>query len=211
MTSARLLLASASPRRAELLRQIGVSFEVVAQDIDETPGKAEQAVDYVQRMAAEKAGAALASLALEEEAGGVQQHKTVVLASDTTVVCAGQVLGKPADEDEAVAMLLALAGREHEVMTAVCVGTAGRRESRLSISRVTFREIAEDEARTYWHTGEPSGKAGAYAIQGMGAIFVASITGSYSGVMGLPLFETANLLAAFGIPVWSMSAFGESS
>lgn len=193
MTTSRLILASASPRRSQLLRQIGVEFLVNAQDIDETPREREAPDDYVQRMADEKAAAALGA--------PDRQSTDTVIASDTSVVSGDKILGKPASEDEAVEMLLSLSDREHEVMTAVTVANSERQEHRLSVSRVRFRAIGEAEARSYWRTGEPQGKAGAYAIQGLGAIFVCSIEGSYSGVMGLPLYETAQLLAAFEIPV----------
>lgn len=191
MTTPSLILASASPRRQELLRQIGVGFAVQAQDIDETPRPGEHPETYVQRMAAEKAAAARSAF-----------PDAVVLAADTTVVCAGQILGKPADEAEAVAMLTSLSGRDHQVLTAVAVGNGDATQQALSRSTVSFRNISASEAQRYWQTGEPRGKAGAYAIQGYAAVFVCALQGSFSGVMGLPLFETASLLAEFNIPVW---------
>lgn len=193
MTASRLVLASASPRRSQLLRQIGVEFVVSAQDINETPHELEAPRDYVQRMADEKAVAALGA--------PDRRDSDIVIASDTSVVSGTTILGKPASEAEAIEMLLSLSGREHEVMTAVTVINSERKEQQLSVSRVHFRQIEETEARDYWQSGEPKGKAGAYAIQGLGAIFVRWIEGSYSGVMGLPLFETAQLLAAFNVPV----------
>ncbi len=202
MTHPRLILASASPRRAQLLAQIGAEFEVCAQDIDESQHSGESPASYVQRMADEKAAAAWASLS---DSGG-----RVVIASDTTVVCAGQVLGKPVDEKDGSTMLQLLAGREHEVMTAVTISDGSKQLRDLTISQVVFRDIGEDEARAYWQTGEPQGKAGGYAIQGLGAVFVAGLRGSYSAVMGLPLFETARLLAEFNVPVWC-SVAGEIS
>ena len=202
MTTPRLVLASASPRRSQLLRQIGVDFLVSAQDIDETPRADETPSDYVQRMADEKAAAALGM-------SGRESSDTVI-ASDTSVVCGDRILGKPADEEEAVEMLLSLSNREHQVMTAVTVANNERQEQQLSVSRVHFRPVNEAEARDYWRTGEPQGKAGAYAIQGLGAVFVRAINGSYSAVMGLPLYETAQLLAAFDIPV-GKSLTGEES
>ena len=201
MTGPRLILASASPRRSQLLSQIGVEHIVSAQDIDESVRADESPHAYVQRMADEKAAAALAA---GSEVGDL------VLASDTSVVADDLILGKPASEDEAVSMLLSLADREHEVITAVTVANAERWQNAISVSRVRFRAISEEEARSYWRSGEPSDKAGGYAIQGIGAIFVESISGSYSGVMGLPLFETAQLLNAFGMQILPAAA-GETA
>jgi septum formation protein len=199
MAIPRLILASASPRRQDLLVQIGVQFDVRAQDIDETPHPDEAPETYVQRMAAGKAAVALAAF-----------PEAVILAADTTVVCDDLVLGKPVDEADAVAMLSRLSGREHQVLTAVCVSDRRQSQQALSRSTVNFRSITSDEARRYWHSGEPRGKAGAYAIQGLGAVFVAGLQGSYSGVMGLPLFETAELLAKFKQPVWQPADTEES-
>ncbi|HEU0225251.1 MAG TPA: Maf family protein [Steroidobacteraceae bacterium] len=189
-----IILASASARRSRLLAQIGVRHEVMAMDLDETLCEDEAARDYVARLAREKAEAAQGRL------GG--RDGRPVLAADTAVVFDGRVYGKPADEDECVAILTALAGRTHEVLTAIALLHAGALTTAASASRVTFREIAEAEIRRYWATGEPAGKAGAYAIQGMGAVFVSHIEGSHSGVMGLPLFETATLLDAAGVGRW---------
>lgn len=194
MTSPRVILASASPRRQALLRQIGVDCEVCPQDIDESRQPGEAPKVYVRRMADEKAEAALGS--------GRHGEGVVIVASDTSVVCDEAVLGKPETEAEALSMLQLLAGREHQVLTAVTVADAGQRGQALSESRVLFRDIPADEASRYWQTGEPLGKAGGYAIQGLGAVFVKSLVGSYSGVMGLPLFETARLLAEFGVVCW---------
>jgi septum formation protein len=191
MATPQLILASASPRRQELLMQIGVAFEVHAQDIDETPRATESAETYVQRMAVEKARSAQTAF-----------PDALVLAADTTVVCDENVLGKPEDEDDALAMLAQLSGRSHRVLTAVAVASADALRQALSHSEVRFRDISSAEARRYWQTGEPRGKAGAYAIQGLGAVFVADLVGSYSGVMGLPLYETAALLSEFQQPVW---------
>jgi septum formation protein len=192
MTARSLILASASPRRQELLSQIGVRFRVAAQDIDESGRAGEPGEAYVRRIASEKAHSALATLAENE----------VVLAADTTVLCDGQILGKPASESEAVAMLTQLSGREHQVLTAVTVADRDRQQQALGQARVSFRAISEAEARRYWASGEPRGKAGAYAIQGLAAVFVESLSGSYSAVVGLPLFETAALLEEFGINCW---------
>ena len=185
----QLLLASASPRRRELLLQIGVAHRVHATDIDESPLTDESPRALVQRLACEKALAAL------EHAQGLP-----VLGADTVVVLDGHVFGKPVDAADAQGMLLALAGREHQVLSAVALATAaGTAALRLSQSIVTMREISAAEALWYWQTGEPAGKAGGYAIQGRAAQFISALRGSYSGVMGLPLFETAQLLREAGI------------
>ena len=189
-----IILASASARRQELLAQIGISFTVRSQDIDESIGSAELAEDYVMRMAMEKAMSALRQLA-----GSQGGDDTLVLAADTSVVCDADVLGKPSSESDALEMLLRLSGREHRVLSAVMLATKNKQAAQLSESRVTFREISLAEARRYYASGEPEGKAGSYAIQGYGAVFVKQLHGSYSGVMGLPLFETAQLLTEFGV------------
>jgi len=187
--SPRLLLASASPRRSALLAQIGVAHRVHATEIDETPRPGEAATALVERLARGKAAAG------RTQAGGLP-----VLGADTEVVLDGRVFGKPRDAADAVAMLLALAGREHQVLSAVALATAdGRVQSLLSESRVRMRDITPDEAQAYWASGEPRGKAGGYAIQGLAAVFISALSGSFSGVMGLPLYETAQLLGAAGI------------
>jgi septum formation protein len=187
-------LASGSPRRRELLQQIGVSFRVVGTAVDEAFRVAETAPAYVLRLAAAKA-----------DAGWERSRDATdvpVLAADTAVVLDGKILGKPADRQDGEGMLRQLSGRTHEVLTAVALRTANGLQSRISRSEVTFRSIAADEAQAYWETGEPSDKAGAYAIQGRAAIFIADLRGSYSGVMGLPLFETAELLRKAGVMRW---------
>ncbi|MGQ4880363.1 Maf family protein [Billgrantia sp. LNSP4103-1] len=189
-----LCLASASPRRRELLGSIGVAVEVRPVDIDETPRPGERPEAYVLRLAREKAlaGGRLSSLP--------------TLGSDTAVVCAGRILGKPADKAEALSMLRMLSGRSHEVLTGVAVtGPAGLLDA-CATTRVRLREIAEEEMAAYWATGEPADKAGGYAIQGLAAIFVERIEGSHSAVVGLPLFETARLLARQGVPLWKGAA-----
>lgn len=194
-----LCLASASPRRRELLRQIGVPHHVLVTDIDESARAGEPAAEYVARVALAKAR--------EAWRDGEARRQLPVLAADTTVVLDGRMLGKPASRAQCVAMLQDLAGRTHEVLTAIALlaGTAQAPVVRalVSRSRVSFRGIDADEAGRYWDTGEPRDKAGGYAIQGRGAVFVAGLSGSYSGVMGLPLFETAGLLGEAGIPVWT--------
>lgn len=185
-----LVLASASPRRRELLAQIGVPHRVLAVDLDEGRRPGEAVEDFVQRLALDKALAGWRTLPAVERAP--------VLGADTLVVLDGEPLGKPADRDAALTMLARLSGRSHEVLTAVALVTPEPRV-RLSRSRVSFRPTSAAERRAYWDSGEPVDKAGAYGIQGLGAIFVARLEGSYSGVMGLPLFETAELLAEAGI------------
>ena len=188
-----IYLASQSPRRRELLQQIGVSHAVLRVDVDERLRVDESALDYVTRVALDKALAGRAMLA-----GG---RIAPVLGADTSVVIAGEVLGKPADRAAGIAMLQRLSGTTHEVLSAVALAGASGAAVRVSSSRVTFRTLTKRECTAYWETGEPADKAGGYAIQGLAAVFVARIEGSYSGVMGLPLFETAELLKEFGIPV----------
>jgi septum formation protein len=184
-------LASGSPRRRELLQQIGVSFRVVGTQVDEAVLPGEAPAGYVMRLAAAKADAGW------ERSGDAS--RVPVLAADTAVVLDGRILGKPADRQDAEGMLWQLAGRTHEVLTAVALRSASGLQSRVSRSEVTFRDIAAAEVQAYWETGEPRDKAGAYAIQGRAAIFIADLRGSYSGVMGLPLFETAQLLGEAGL------------
>jgi septum formation protein len=191
---ATLHLASGSPRRRELLAQIGVSFVTLSASIDETALPDEPAERYVERLAREKAQAGLAALAAAADC--------VVLGADTSVVLDGRILGKPESRAEALATLAALSGREHQVLTAVALASAGRIESRVVTSRVRFRPLRAGEAEAYWDTGEPCDKAGSYGIQGLAAVFVSQIEGSYSAVVGLPLCETAQLLEEFGIPCW---------
>jgi septum formation protein len=189
-----IYLASGSPRRRELLQQIGVTFQVLGADLDETALPGESPVAYVSRLAQAKA-----TLGWERsrDSGGVP-----VLAADTAVVLDARILGKPADMNDAIAMLLQLSGRAHQVLTAVALRTAAGLQVKVSHSTVTFRTIDSSEARAYWETGEPCDKAGAYAIQGYAAVFISDLKGSYSGVMGLPLFETAALLKAAGVTCW---------
>jgi septum formation protein len=186
-----ICLASASPRRRELLAQIGVPFRVAGAPVDESRLEGEPPRDYVMRLARAKA-----------LAGRAVDASLPVLAADTTVVIEGALLGKPANQQEAQRMLSRLSGRVHEVLTAVALADSQGVALQLSASQVRFREITEAECTAYWHTGEPCDKAGGYAIQGLGAVFVEWLQGSYSGVMGLPLFETARLLQAAGIGYW---------
>ncbi|WP_044872103.1 Maf family protein [Pseudomonas sp. LFM046] len=191
---ATLYLASGSPRRRELLAQIGVPHVTLIASIDESILSGEGASAYVERLAREKALAGLASLAEPGDA--------CVLGADTAVVLEGRILGKPADREDALATLALLSGREHEVLTAVALADRDRCESQVVSSRVRFRPISRAELESYWASGEPADKAGSYAIQGLGAVFVSRVEGSYSAVVGLPLLETAEMLAGFGIPVW---------
>lgn len=203
----KLILASGSPRRRDLLASIGVRCEVAPVDIDETPLANESAREYVLRLARQKARAGCAAL-MPQLAAGVAD--TRVLGADTALALEGRILGKPRDEVDAREMLLSLSGRRHQVLSgvALCQGDAGggmHCESVLVESRVTFRVITPEEAARYWATGEPADKAGGYAIQGLGAVFVSHLEGSYSAVVGLPLHETAGLLERAGIHAWQVT------
>lgn len=182
-------LASASPRRREVLAQQGYAFDLVPADVAETPAPGEAPADYARRVALAKAlaGAAWTADALP------------VLGADTDVVVDGAILGKPRDRDEALSMLARLSARRHEVHSAVALVAGARRELVHTVTEVEFGAVTPAAAAAYWASGEPSDKAGAYAIQGRGAGFVRAIRGSVSGVVGLPLYETIALLAAFGI------------
>jgi septum formation protein len=192
-----LYLASGSPRRRELLTQIGVPFTSISADIDETPLLDESPAAYVERLARGKAAAGLGLIASSHSLA-----PACVLGADTAVVLDGRILGKPLDQADSLAMLMALSDREHEVLTAIAVLDNQRCESRVVRSLVRFRSISPEEAAAYWASGEPQDKAGGYGIQGLAAVFVAGLNGSYSAVVGLPLCETAELLGHFGIPCW---------
>ncbi len=195
-----LRLASASPRRRELLASIGVAVQIAPVDIDETPHPGETAQDYVARLARAKALVGAGSM---PGAG----FDLPVLGSDTSVVRDGEILGKPVDAEDAFVMLRSLSGRWHQVMTSVAVsGPAGVLEATV-VSDVLMRELQDDEIRNYWRTGEPADKAGGYAIQGLASIFVERVEGSYSAVVGLPLYETASLLRRQRVPVWNGALF----
>jgi septum formation protein len=197
MATPFVYLASQSPRRRELLAQIGVAYEVLvpgaADEIDETPHPGEGPAEYVLRVARDKAVAGRERLRRER----LPSHP--VLAADTTVAAGGSILGKPGSAADAESMLRTLSGRTHQVCTAVALAWDGRIEMALSESNVTMRKLSEDEIARHARTGEPMDKAGGYAVQGRAAIFIERIEGSYSGVMGLPLFETANLLSGAGL------------
>lgn len=184
-----LHLASSSPRRREILQALGLTFTVAAVAVDETPLDTETPEDMVLRLAVAKAAAA--KVAVDD----------LVLGSDTCVVLDGQALGKPRDRDHAVEMLLSLAGRTHLVVSGVALRSSAGTRTALSSTEVRFRKIDHDEALLYWQSEEPRDKAGGYGIQGLGGVFVESISGSYSGVMGMPVFETAELLRDAGVEV----------
>jgi len=186
-----LYLASQSPRRRQLLQMIGVRFEVVDVDVPEVRAAGEPAADYVSRVAREKAGAGLLKLS------GVSG--AVVLGADTEVVLDDDVFGKPADRAQAAVMLQRLSGRTHQVLSALWAVDAGREEHAFSITAVSFAALTPAQIQAYLAHDEWQGKAGAYAIQGRAGAFVSHLAGSYSGVMGLPLFETAQLLERFRI------------
>ncbi len=189
-----IYLASQSPRRRELLKQIGVHYELLAVEVDETPFAGEAPVTYVQRVCRAKAEAGWNAVMMRN----LPCHP--VLAADTTVTIAGDIIGKPDDDEHAAAILRRLSGAQHQVLTAVAVALEGRVEMRLSTTTVTFDTLGEDRIRRYLLTREAHGKAGAYGIQGYAGAFVKHIDGSYTGVMGLPLHETVELLKSFGYP-----------
>ena len=189
MSNPDLHLASASQRRRELLTSLGLSFTFGGVDADESSLPGEAVSEMVLRLATLKARTAFDSGA----------YTVPVLGADTVVVLDDRVFGKPGSKEEALAMLASLSGRAHEVLTGVAVVSNGECQTAVSLTEVRFREIHPDEALAYWQSGEPAGKAGAYAVQGLGGIFVSAIRGSYSGVVGLPVFETAELLRGAGI------------
>lgn len=187
-----LILASASPRRKELLAQIGVAFKQCSVDIDESVLPRELPEDYVRRLACEKSQAGFLS----------NDQQCAVLGADTTVVVDGKILSKPESEDQAVAMLQQLSGRTHQVMTGIALTNKGFTDSQVVVTHVTFKKLDAELCHRYWQTQEPCDKAGGYGIQGYGAVFVERIEGSYSNVVGLPLSETSELLDKIGIKVW---------
>jgi septum formation protein len=180
------------------LQQIGVSFQVIDADVIEIPRSHESPSDYVQRLAREKAEAGLATIKLQSLIA------KPVLGADTIVVINDDILEKPRDAEHAAGMLRQLAGATHQVMTAVALVTQDKQAIKLSVTDVVFRPLTETEILTYWHTGEPCDKAGGYAIQGLGAVFVQQIRGSYTGVVGLPIDQTILLLQEFSVPWWHL-------
>jgi septum formation protein len=195
-----IYLASASPRRSALLTQIGVAHDVRPVDIDEAVRPQEIPADYVLRLASTKADTLWKRLA--------ETECLPVLGSDTTVALGNDVLGKPSNRAEGMAMLRRLSGRTHQVFTGVALRSSHGVESRLSVSDVLFRALNDEEIEAYWLTGEPADKAGGYAVQGRAAVFIERISGSYSGIVGLPLFETASLLATIG---WRVGGDGSNA
>lgn len=199
----RLYLASRSPRRRELLTQMGILFDTLAfrspprqdDDVNETAHDGEAALVYVERVARLKAEHGWRTVEMR------RLMPQLVLAADTTLEFQGEIIGKPTDAGDARAILRRLSGQTHRVLTSVAVAFEGRIESAISISDVTFGAISETEIRRYVATGEPMDKAGAYGIQGRAGMFVEHLSGSYSGVMGLPLYETGVLLKRFGFPL----------
>jgi len=191
----KLHLASSSPRRREILSSLGLVFDIHRVDLDERRLAGETPDQMVLRLATAKARAA-----------PVRGEVDVVVGADTAVVTAGEILGKPVDADEAIRMLELLSGRVHRVVTGVAVRSSRGTSTALSTTEVAFREIGRDEALAYWHTGEPCDKAGAYAIQGLGGAFVTRIEGSYTGVVGLPVYETLSLLGDAGIDIFRVQA-----
>ena len=192
MEKKSLVLASGSPRRKELLSQLGYEFSVLVTDVEECKHAQETAEEYVKRLSLDKALAALSLLGVSDPE---KQH--VVLGSDTVVVSQGQVLEKPADFSDSKRMLTQLANHRHQVMTAVSVVSATQQNTKIVITDVWFKPLSEKEIEQYWQTGEPCDKAGSYGIQGLGGRFVTRIEGSYYAVVGLPLFETDQLLQEF--------------
>ena len=186
MSQINLTLASNSPRRKELLSQLGYQFDCAGSDIDETPHQGESPIDYVKRMAVEKAQAQNSKPA------------TLVLGSDTCVIYQNEILGKPRDFEDARRMLMMLSGEQHQVLTSIAVVSEQAVEVEVVTTQVRFKTLSNKEIVNYWRSGEPKDKAGSYGIQGIGGQFVCHIEGSYSAVVGLPLYETAQLLARHG-------------
>lgn len=199
----QVYLASTSPRRRQLLAQIGVVFQPISVSVDETPLPQESPADYVARLALAKArsGNMVLRQSNQETDNFLQRHPLPpVLGADTCVLLDGKILGKPCNRDHGLAMMASLSGREHWVLSAVAL-VANQEVVSVQESRVRFRPLSLAERQTYWDTGEPLDKAGGYAIQGRAAAFITELCGSYSGVMGLPLFETTELLKLYGIRV----------
>lgn len=194
----KLYLSSQSPRRRALLAELGIPFEALATQVDETPLVAEAAGNYVSRLAQAKAQAGLALLSLAEA-------DAWVLGSDTTVVAEGEILEKPRDYDDFRRMMKLLSGRTHQVMTAVSLVSADQCLNRRVVTDVTFADLSELQMEAYWRSGEPQDKAGGYAIQGLASVFVTRLEGSYSAVVGLPMRETALLLNQAGFSLWNGS------
>jgi septum formation protein len=204
MEPPQIVLASASPRRSQLLHQLGVSHCIEVADVDESPRSGEDPGELALRLAGSKALAVAARLAAASIAANDESRpgQLPILAADTVVVLDRQLFGKPRDRDDALAMLAMLSGRSHRVLSAVALCNKSQLTTRLSESEVRFRELSHEECERYWQTGEPADKAGAYGIQGYASAFVAELRGSYSGVMGLPLYDTSLLLHQAGVAIW---------
>lgn len=199
-TAPELHLASASPRRREILQALGLRFSYAGADVDERQEPAEAAADLVLRLACRKARHAIK-----------ERPKHAIIGADTVVVLDDRVFGKPGSRTDALAMLAALSGRTHEVVTGVAVLHGASEQTAVSRSRVTFRPITTAEAAAYWHSGEPRDKAGSYAIQGLAAIFITELQGSHSGVIGLPVCETAAMLGNIGVHVLAQQNGGTAA
>lgn len=187
-----VLLASSSPRRASLLQQVGLMFETMSPDVDESLAAGEMPVNYVERLSKSKAAAGL-----------IHRPTYVVIAADTVVALGDEVIGKPRDRADGIEMLMRLSGTTHRVLTGVTVASAAESRTKVVASDVSFRAVSDDEAHAYWRTKEPADKAGGYGLQGIGSIFVEKIHGSPSAVIGLPMLETELMLKHFGIDTWS--------
>jgi len=193
MTKPDLYLASSSPRRRELLQQIGIKFELVpGLDVDESLRVEETPEQYVVRLAHEKAVAGFTKISKAEKYHS--QAMLPVLGADTCIALDGEILGKPASRDDGITMLQSLSDRSHKVLTAICLFDGNLEQQYLSTSVVEFKRLELDEIASYWESGEPADKAGAYAIQGIAAKFISNLQGSYSGVVGLPLYELSEML-----------------
>jgi septum formation protein len=180
---ARIILASSSPRRKELLQQLGLDFEIYSPDIDESVREREIVEHYVERLARAKAHAVLGLF-----------PDAIVIAADTSLSCAGKIIGKPQSKQHAFEIWSALSGQWHDVYSGICVASSSKILSTVVRTQVEFQRLSDAEMEKYWATGEPIGKAGAYAIQGIAAQYIPQIRGSYSNVVGLPLYETVQLL-----------------
>lgn len=188
------ILASKSPRRQQLLAQLGYNFECISADIDESIVGGESPYQYVERLARQKAQKVTKNLSSSKK------NPCIVLGSDTSVIVDDQILGKPDDLSHCIEILQQLSDRNHQVLTAIAVCCGEKTSSLVIVTEVFFKKLSKEEITRYWQSGEPQDKAGAYGIQGIGGQFVKQITGSYSAVVGLPLYETTQLLAEFGLP-----------
>ncbi|MBX2838087.1 MAG: Maf family protein [Gammaproteobacteria bacterium] len=201
-----LVLASQSPRRRALLQQLGLNPVVAPAHINEIPHSHESALHLVERLAIGKAQVVSA----EQTRAHPRSTSNIIIAADTVVQLDGDILGKPVDEADGLRMLHSLSGRTHQVITGVCVVSGSEQRVRVVQTQVTMGEISSMDALRYWQSGEPAGKAGAYAIQGLGAAFVQDVTGSYSNVVGLPLYDTVQMLAELDFDVFKVRSANEN-